>query len=58
MMMIMPLVLGVMFFAAPGGLNLYWLASNLCAIVQQGLTLRMLRSQDERRPAPAKTRRT
>jgi YidC/Oxa1 family membrane protein insertase len=58
MMMIMPLVLGVMFFAAPGGLNLYWLVSNLCAIVQQGLTLRMLRSQDERRPAPAKTRRT
>ena len=40
-----------MFFAAPGGLNLYWLASNLCAIVQQGLTLRMLESQDERRPA-------
>jgi YidC/Oxa1 family membrane protein insertase len=58
MMMIMPLVLGVMFFAAPGGLNLYWLASNLCAIIQQGLTLRMLRSQDERRPSPAKTRRT
>ena len=58
MMMIMPLVLGVMFFAAPGGLNLYWLASNLCAIVQQGLTLRMLRSHDERRTSPAKTRRT
>jgi len=58
MMMIMPLVLGVMFFAAPGGLNLYWLVSNLCAIVQQGITLRMLRSQDERRPSPAKTRRT
>jgi YidC/Oxa1 family membrane protein insertase len=58
MMMIMPLVLGVMFFAAPGGLNLYWLASNLCAIVQQGLTLRMLRAQEERRPSPAKTRRT
>ena len=57
MMMIMPLVLGVMFFAAPGGLNLYWLVSNLCAIVQQGLTLRMLKAQDERR-SPAKTRRT
>ena len=57
MMMIMPLVLGVMFFAAPGGLNLYWLASNLCAIVQQGVTLRMLKAQDERR-SPAKTRRT
>lgn len=58
MMMIMPLVLGVMFFAAPGGLNLYWLVSNLCAIVQQGLTLRMLQSQDERRVQPARARRT
>jgi len=58
MMMIMPLVLGVMFFAAPGGLNLYWLVSNLCAIVQQGLTLRMLRSQDERRVQPARARRS
>jgi membrane protein insertase Oxa1/YidC/SpoIIIJ len=56
--MIMPLVLGVMFFAAPGGLNLYWLVSNLCAIVQQGVTLQMLRAQDARRPSPAKTRRT
>jgi YidC/Oxa1 family membrane protein insertase len=41
-MMIMPLVLVVMFFAAPAGLNLYWLASNLCSIVQQGITLRIL----------------
>ena len=48
MMMIMPLVLGVMFFAAPGGLNLYWLVSNLCAIVQQGLTLRILAAQEAR----------
>ena len=48
MMLIMPLVLGVMFFAAPGGLNLYWLVSNLCAIVQQGITLRMLAAQEAR----------
>jgi YidC/Oxa1 family membrane protein insertase len=48
MMMIMPLVLGVMFFAAPGGLNLYWLVSNLCAIVQQGVTLRILAAQEAR----------
>lgn len=47
-MMIMPLMLVVMFFAAPAGLNLYWLASNLCSIVQQGLTLRILRSAEER----------
>jgi YidC/Oxa1 family membrane protein insertase len=47
-MMVMPLMLVAMFFAAPAGLNLYWLASNLCSIVQQGLTLRILRSADER----------
>jgi YidC/Oxa1 family membrane protein insertase len=38
-MLIMPLVLVVMFFAAPAGLNLYWLASNVCSIIQQGATL-------------------
>lgn len=43
MMMIMPLVLTVMFFAAPAGLNLYWLASNVCSIAQQGLTMQLLR---------------
>jgi YidC/Oxa1 family membrane protein insertase len=42
MMALMPLVLSVMFFAAPSGLNLYWLASNLCSIVQQGVTLRLI----------------
>ncbi len=45
-MMIMPLMLVVMFFAAPAGLNLYWLASNLCSIVQQGITLRLLRAKE------------
>jgi YidC/Oxa1 family membrane protein insertase len=48
-MMIMPLMLMGMFLWAPAGLNLYWLASNLCSIVQQGITLRILRSPD---PAP------
>jgi len=47
-MMIMPLMLVVMFFAAPAGLNLYWLASNLCSIVQQGVTLRILGAAEER----------
>jgi YidC/Oxa1 family membrane protein insertase len=42
MMMIMPVVLVAMFFAAPAGLNLYWLASNLCSIIQQGVTLRIV----------------
>jgi YidC/Oxa1 family membrane protein insertase len=52
-MLIMPLVLVVMFFAAPAGLNLYWLASNVCSIVQQGITLRVLRGREE--PAPARS---
>lgn len=53
MMMMMPLVLMVMFFAAPAGLNLYWLASNVCSIIQQGVTLTIIRGHDskERRAA-------
>jgi len=47
-MMIMPVVLVVMFHAAPAGLNLYWLSSNLCSIVQQAVTLRIIASHDER----------
>jgi YidC/Oxa1 family membrane protein insertase len=47
-MMIMPVVLVVMFHAAPSGLNLYWLSSNLCSIVQQGVTLRLIARGDER----------
>ncbi len=46
MMMIMPVVLVVMFFAAPSGLNLYWLASNICSILQQGVTLNLIRRGD------------
>ena len=33
--------------AAPPGFNLYWLASNLCSIVQQAVTLRILRAREE-----------
>ena len=47
MMMLMPVVLMAMFFAAPAGLNLYWLASNLCSIVQQGVTLRIVHAGAE-----------
>jgi YidC/Oxa1 family membrane protein insertase len=47
MMMIMPLVLVVMFFMAPAGLNLYWLSSNLCAILQQTATYRVLRRREK-----------
>jgi YidC/Oxa1 family membrane protein insertase len=44
-MMLMPLILVGMFFWAPAGLNLYWLASNLCSIVQQGLTLQLMKGE-------------
>jgi YidC/Oxa1 family membrane protein insertase len=47
-MMIMPVVLVVMFHAAPAGLNLYWLSSNLCSVVQQAVTMRIIASHDER----------
>jgi YidC/Oxa1 family membrane protein insertase len=53
-MMLMPVVLTVMFVAAPAGLNLYWLASNLCSILQQGLTMQMLKGKAE--PAAAAVR--
>jgi YidC/Oxa1 family membrane protein insertase len=46
MMMIMPVVLSGMFLWAPAGLNLYWLASNVCSIIQQWLTLRVLGGKD------------
>ena len=54
-MTIMPIVFTVMFFAAPAGLNLYWLTANVCSILQQSVTLRLVRaggdggSKDRRR---------
>ena len=42
-MMLMPLMLAGMFLWAPAGLNLYWLTSNLWSILQQGLSMRLLR---------------
>jgi YidC/Oxa1 family membrane protein insertase len=50
-MMIMPLVLVVMFFAAPAGLNLYWLASNLCSVLQQAITLQLVKEHLPRKAA-------
>jgi YidC/Oxa1 family membrane protein insertase len=38
MMLIMPIVFTFMFLAAPSGLVLYWLVSNMWAIGQQKLT--------------------
>jgi YidC/Oxa1 family membrane protein insertase len=43
-MTIMPIVFTVMFFAAPAGLNLYWLTANVCSILQQSVTLRLVRA--------------
>jgi YidC/Oxa1 family membrane protein insertase len=42
MMLIMPLVFGVMFFAFPAGLVLYWVVNNLLSIAQQWQINRML----------------
>jgi YidC/Oxa1 family membrane protein insertase len=47
-MMIMPLMFVGMFLWAPAGLNLYWLASNVCSIVQQTVTLRILKSREDK----------
>jgi len=47
MMMLMPLLFVVFLFAAPAGLNLYWLASNCCSIVQQGVTLKLVRGRSK-----------
>jgi YidC/Oxa1 family membrane protein insertase len=44
-MTIMPIVFTVMFFAAPAGLNLYWLTANVCSILQQAVTLRLVRAR-------------
>ncbi|HXK11928.1 MAG TPA: membrane protein insertase YidC [Vicinamibacteria bacterium] len=41
-MMLMPVMLAGMFLWAPAGLNLYWLTSNLCSILQQGISMRLL----------------
>jgi YidC/Oxa1 family membrane protein insertase len=42
-MMLMPLMLAGMFLWAPAGLNLYWLTSNLWSILQQAVSMRLLR---------------
>jgi len=55
-MMIMPLMFMAMFFAAPAGLNIYWLVSNLCSIVQQGITMRLLKGKEATPGGPRKAR--
>jgi len=50
MMMLMPVVLTVMFVAAPAGLNLYWLTANIWSLFQQTVEMRVLKPKE---PAPA-----
>jgi YidC/Oxa1 family membrane protein insertase len=53
-MMLMPLMLAGMFLWAPAGLNLYWLTSNLWSILQQGVSMKILRTADASRDKRAK----
>ncbi len=56
MMLLMPLIFVSFLFWAPAGLNVYWLASNICAITQQGLTMVFLRRSPGAGTAKAKRR--
>ena len=56
-MLLMPVMLGAMFFAAPAGLNLYWLTSNLWSILQQAVSLRLLGPQPARAAKDVKEKR-
>jgi YidC/Oxa1 family membrane protein insertase len=50
MFLLLPLVFTVMFLAAPAGLVIYWLFSNLMAILQQYMTNRMIGPPPGARP--------
>jgi YidC/Oxa1 family membrane protein insertase len=56
-MMMMPLMFGVMFLAAPSGLVLYWLVGNLFAIGQQYFTNWWIGPPMTPAPRPAAERR-
>ena len=47
MMMIMPIVFLAFVWAVPAGLNLYWAVSNICSIIQQGVTLQILKNREQ-----------
>jgi YidC/Oxa1 family membrane protein insertase len=53
--MLMPLIFVTFLFAAPAGLNVYWLFSNLCGIAQQLITTAIV-ERSHAAPAPAATR--
>jgi YidC/Oxa1 family membrane protein insertase len=56
-MMLMPVMLAGMFLWAPAGLNLYWLTSNLWAILQQTVEMRILRPAGARPAARERAKR-
>jgi YidC/Oxa1 family membrane protein insertase len=56
MMLLMPLVFVSFLFWAPAGLNIYWLASNVCAMAQQGATMAILGSKHRTVTSKAKRR--
>ena len=47
-MMLMPLMFAGMFLWAPAGLNLYWFTSNLWSLIQQWVTMTILRPADSK----------
>jgi YidC/Oxa1 family membrane protein insertase len=51
--LLMPLIFTVMFLAAPAGLVIYWLMSNLMAIGQQYITNRLIGPPPGAKPKPA-----
>jgi YidC/Oxa1 family membrane protein insertase len=52
--MLMPLIFVTFLFAAPAGLNVYWLVSNLCGIAQQVGTTQLLKARAAAPAAPAR----
>lgn len=51
--MLMPLIFVTFLFAAPAGLNVYWLFSNLCGIAQQLITTNIVNRSHTPVPAAA-----
>lgn len=52
--MLMPLIFVTFLFAAPAGLNVYWLVSNLCGIAQQLATTSVMQRASSAGGAPAR----
>jgi len=55
-MMLMPLMFAGVFLWAPAGLNLYWFTSNLWSLIQQWVTMTLLRPADAKAGRDGKSR--